>query len=220
LLSSWAKGQQLVGVLRAGYSTFSMQDLKDYQSALSTMQAFQPQVVSSFPGFLDYGADVLFTHPKFFGGVGLGHTSTGGRVSYGDYSGTYTNDLTVHMTYANIQAGIRVFDAGETHFYLAMRSSLYYNKLDVVNKLDLNSTVDNDYRYSMHSINMAFQPFMSVQRNIKKLFLKFDAGYEVHYAGDLTADDNYNLFNGTDKTKITPNGLRLSLGVGYVIRAF
>jgi len=223
LLPTRINAQQLVGAVYAGYGTFSMHDLKGFQKVMMDRQQFDTRVVETFPGYLSYGVDLLYVRNKGFFGGGWGHTSTGGRLSYSDYSGYYNFDQVVHMNVVSLQGGIRIFPNYETCFFLGLKGAVYSNKLDLKEELSIGNQTVAEVT-PMHSTNVACQPFLSAQRTLKRLFLKLDAGYEFHNAGKLTTTDGKNnqIPDGSGKKPATiqPDGLRVSLGVGYVFRSF
>src|SRR5688572_25709865 len=72
----------------AGYATFRMDDLKAVQEEDLSYMPVEGEITNSFPGYLNFGGEVVFYDSTYFVGVLLGHTSTGGRVHYADYSGS------------------------------------------------------------------------------------------------------------------------------------
>ncbi|AYB34084.1 hypothetical protein D4L85_27430 [Chryseolinea soli] len=213
----------MVGTVHAGYATFSMHDLKGFQNVMMGRQQFASRIVETFPGYLSYGVDLLYIRNRGFFGGGWGHTSTGGRLSYSDYSGYYNFDQVVHMNVVSLQGGIRIFPNYGTCFFLGLKGAVYSNKLDLKQELSVGNQTVADAT-PMHSTNVACQPFLSAQRTLKRLFLKLDAGYEFHNAGKLTTTDGKDsqIPDGSGKKPATiqPDGLRVSLGVGYVFRSF
>lgn len=87
--------------LSSGLSTFQMETLKglnqDLNAETSKRLSLNTQITDNFPSFLWYNLSIKtnYSNNYHFGGV-IGLVSTGSRISYADYSGTYSLDNNVY----------------------------------------------------------------------------------------------------------------------------
>lgn len=101
---------QLNGVgFKIGYGSFDMNDIKSIQKdVFNNLQINGAEIVESFPMFFDlslvYQAPITNSMEFKFN---LGFTSTGGRISYSDFSGYYTYDQLANQSY--ISSGLKIY---------------------------------------------------------------------------------------------------------------
>ena len=100
--------QRVDFALNVGYATFKMTDLKQMQKEQLSYMPVDAKITNSFPGYLNYSIDAVFYDSTYFVGVLLGHTSTGGRINYTDYSGSITYDQLVTMNYNGLVAAKKI----------------------------------------------------------------------------------------------------------------
>ena len=222
LVSSFANAQrygQTVEVsINGGYSTFGMSSLKDFQEDILSQMPVQGKVTSSFPGYLNYSFEVVFFDSTYFVGIMIGHTSTGGRIQYTDYSGSITHDQFVKMNYSGFVAAKRIITTKYGNVFLGSNVLAYKNKVDFKsNEIVLNQETTSTSQFE--SLNIALGAFFEIQKRIKKMILKGNLGYEFHLATPLYFNDPENtiMTSSNEEVKVDASGLRFSLGVGYAI---
>ena len=211
-------GQDFVAEVSAGYASFNMVDMKAFQKQEASSAPGNAQIVASFPGYINYGHHFLFSHKKFFAGVGLGHTSTGGKISSRDYSGSYTNEQSVSMTYGDIKCGINIGSVKKVDVYLGMQTALYFNSLKLHSETIIGGQTRRSSSDSYTSESLGFNGFVEAQRKINRLFMKANVGIELNFTNDLTSDGTNDIrFNSSNPATLNPSGVRLNMGVGYVL---
>ena len=93
------KAQDLLFGAGFGGGTFSMSSTKEFNKVISSGLPFKAELTSNFPPYFFLKAEALYSFPKTFAiGVNFTSTSTGARLSYADYSGSYKFD--------NVQNGL------------------------------------------------------------------------------------------------------------------
>jgi hypothetical protein len=121
--------QELVVGASIGYSTFSMGDLKELQNELLNQLPFDGKIVESFPGYLNYSINISLARPTLYYGIVLGRTSTGARISYSDYSGSYSLDQLAQMTYLGGTIAKKVNRNQKIDLYIGGQLLYYLNNL-------------------------------------------------------------------------------------------
>mgnify|MGYP003580715743 CR=1 FL=1 len=205
----------------AGYASFSMKDLKAYQREKLLQFDLPMKVVDEFPPYLNYGANFTVNTKSGLFEAFLGHTSTGGRIHYGDYSGYASEELLAKMTYVGLMAATRLFKVKSVGVYGGIQALHYFNTLKINDTEVLYDSDWNQYNsFSVKSMNIAFAPVIEIQHQVKKFLLKTNISYEMHVCGSLAYDENgdYTLKNASeDDVKLDPSGIRWNLGIGYIL---
>jgi hypothetical protein len=209
-------GQKLVVGGNIGYATFGMGRLKEYQQELKDQYPIRLKDVESFPPYLNYSLNVVLSNSRFYYGLMGGHTSTAGRNSYADYSGSATVDLLVRMNYVGALIATNLTKKENTNIYAGVQSLMYFNKLEVRNTLVLGDDIQAGSQ-NLHSINLAAGAFFELQQKIHQFILKATVGGEVHLAGNVLYDGSkydLTLQNG-DAVTLNASGLRAGIGIAY-----
>lgn len=219
-----AHAQGLLIGLDAGLSTFSMGDLKDFQTEQRNALPVDARIVENFPSYLNYGVNVTMLRKKIFLRNAIGHTSTGGRIYYSDYSGSMAIDMLPRMTYLSFQIGGRVLQNNLCNVFLGGSFFIYKNTLKVEQTLVLSGTGYSGTTATKYtSTNLAIGPLLEGQKKMGRLMAKIQLGYELHLAGRLyySADSNaYLRHSSGDAVVLNADGLRASAGVSYFLAVF
>ena len=94
--------QHWIGSAGLNYGTYSMKSLKEMQKA-EFPSPIPLEIVESFPSRAGFEVSILRSFGNFSLGGFLSKASTGGRVSYADYSGSINHDIVVNNTVLGIQ---------------------------------------------------------------------------------------------------------------------
>jgi len=211
-------GQRVIVTVNAGYATTSQKSLKNYQQEMLSQMPVKGKITNSFPGYLNYSFDIVFFDSTYYAGFMMGHTSTGGRIQYNDYSGSITADQLVKMNYRGILIAKRIIPMKYGGIFLGTELLAYHNKVEL--KYD-EIVLDQKYAYSeqLESLNIAAGFFAIAQKRVEAFFFKASVGYEFHFATELYVDDPENIFTtpSGNTLKVNAEGFRFNLGVGYTL---
>ena len=223
LLATPANAQFFTGTYSAGvsvgYSTFSMRQMKEFQRDLERQYPVDMQILEQFPAYVDYNGAFLIHAGDLRYGLVVGHTSTGARAYYSDYTGHLSSDQIVTMTYVGATVEKSIASAGFADIFLGGQLLGYFNKLKFVEAqkiYDENSMVIERF----NSRCVALQGFLQVQKNINRFQLKLHAGYELHMPAQLlyqNRKDYYLVNSSNEKVRLDASGLRARVGVFYTI---
>lgn len=214
------KGSWSVGV-NVGLATFSMKDLKAYQREKQQAMPFDARVTESFPSFLNYSVSGSYTDSTRFYDIFIGRTSTGGRLSYSDYSGSYTSDLTAQMQYVGGSIGFRVARIGKVNMFTSVQAMLYANELEEETSLVIQGVSTEGEINNYVSLNFGVGPAIDLHRTFKSILVRFQGAYEFHLAGRLIneesdADEQYMVNSKHEEIRLQAGGARVKLGIAYV----
>jgi hypothetical protein len=203
--------------INGGLSTFGMRDLKDLQNDMATFYPVHAKVVEAFPPYYSFSGNLWFDKRTFYGGIIAGHTSTGGRVSYSDYSGSVNSDQLIRIDYGGIFGGKRFTKINHTNFYFGAQLMLHLVEFDFSEKITVGQDQSN-FLASFKSTNFSFGPYLEIRQNIGKFLIRCLIGGEIHSAGELKyqgSDESGFTGHVEDEVKVQADGLRISLGIGY-----
>lgn len=206
-------GQRVIAGLNVGYATFRMSDLKDFQVQIRGSYGVEMRQVETFPGYMNFSGNLLFGFKKFYVGVLAGHTSTGGRLHYSDYSGSMTSDQLVRMNYIGHVIGAKINRGTLYEIFLGGTLLYYKNTLLLEERLQVGNediVMESDYT----SENIATGPFIEVRRNLGRFLLRATAGAELHIPTPLSSSDEQ-LGDSEEGITVQPGGLRINVGVAY-----
>jgi hypothetical protein len=212
-LPKWGLG------LTGGMATFSMSDLKEYQRERINDGIPDAQIVKSFPVYFTGAVHVTYTDGRKFFDVSVGRTSTGGRISYSDYSGKYSHDMTVIMGYTAVSAGLRVANARKIDVFAAGQVLLYSNILKEKASETIYGGSGYKYQHDYVSLNLAIAPSLQLQKRIgSHLMLRQQFSYEFHIASPLLRDGSKEKLTNKsgESIRIQGQGLRINVGIAYM----
>lgn len=201
-----------------GYATFRMNDLKDLQNDQLTYFPVQgAKITNSFPGYMNIGIDAVFYDSTYFVGTMFGHTSTGGRINYTDYSGSITMDQLVKMNYNGLVGALRIASTKAGNIFIGTNLITYFNKVELKSSQSVLGE-SNAQTTKLQSLNIAIGPFVQLHKRLGKFFVKGSVGYEFHIGMDLVKDSGEKYVSSSlEYVKVNADGLRAGIGVGYAV---
>ena len=211
-------GQWGIG-LSGGLASFSMRDLKEYQQE-KEKDDFNARIVKSFPVYFAASFHVTYASSRKFFDLSVGRMSTGGRISYSDYSGEFAHDLIVVMGYCSASAGFRVASPGKVNVFAGGQLLLFSNLMK--EKRSEKIYGGNSWATSQEyvSLNLAAAPAIEFHRRIgKSLLIRQQTSYEVHLPSALLTNDPdpKKLTNRSGMpVKVQAHGFRAKLGFVYL----
>ncbi len=199
-----------------GYGQFKMSDMKAYQNDLNSAAIVPTKTTSSFPAFwiYDWGATYT-THSNVLTGLSFGLGSTGGRVTYSDYSGTLQADQRIQYLSINANLGY-VWKPRKWIISADLRPGFVITGLEL-KTIQQTQGSSTPYSAMFGSVNIALQPTVTMTKRWGHFSLQAYAGYNQTIArGRLVfIDDNKTYLVDNNNQPITADwsGLRAGAGV-------
>lgn len=202
-----------------GYAGYGMSSLRKFQNGLENQFVLKPKNVNSFPSFWSFeGAYTHFYKSNYFIGGQLWYGSTGGRLSYSDYSGEQLSDQKI----GNISVGFnfgKLFKLEKSfEFQLGVKPFLSFSSLNLIFENRLGNSVDNE-SFSFRSLNFSLEPNLTLVKHIGSIGIQVTSGYNVAVSnGKLYLNDSQDAFLlNQENEEVTADwsGFRLAFGVGY-----
>jgi len=224
ILLSFGVHAQLRISTSIGYGTYFMNDMRDWQKEVKKGLPVDAEEVSTFPGYLNFESSVTYdSKRKFFIGAIIGFGSTGGRLSYSDYSGSLTLDQLLKYYSLNISIGSKKEIISKKYlFSFDFRPGIILTELVSETKTKLGVESLNQ-SYEFKSINWSVQPTVCLTRRINSFGLHAFVGYNLSVKrGKLKLKENKNFYllnsDGSD-AHAQWGGVRLGLGLTYFFKA-
>lgn len=199
------------------YGTFSMESMKSLQQEIqsSPLNQYTLKAVATFPPYFGWSGGVLLSRSeKTTYGIGIDFNSTGGRLSYGDYSGYVIVDQILTAYSIGILGKFRVNKSTVWPLYIGMQASWVFSDLEFTSEGALGTNPPSIESTELSSSNIGFRASVGIQRNLPGgLFAFAQVGYEVQYHMNLKTSSG-----GETSLKAEWNGLRGLIGIGYTFR--
>jgi len=202
-----------------GYGAYEMQALNNLQQYLIEYYRWGDIVMKqteSFPPYYFYKLCLTY-HPagQIKWGICGDYASTGGRVTYSDYSGKHTADQIVHR-YAyglHVEYEYSLSQLLSLQFYVD--PLLVFSNLELKERLQIfNETQSESNTFISTSIGL--MPGVALQFKQGKFFARLSTGYELDTSVTLHREDKGDALRIPTKGEIDADwsGWRLSLGIG------
>ncbi len=199
-----------------GYGAYmQMGDIRKLlESKLQTTILTLPnaKIVANFPNYFTHTFGLNYVHKREEFGFQITRMSAGGKIAYSDYSGKYTNKLTL--------SGVRIatryrYDYMDFVFKGKQKLVLFWELSPGVIVSSLKHSIYSEYPnqtitesgdadYSSTAFSLL--PQIGVRTNYGRFGFHALAGYDLEFGGKL--DNGYN-------TKISWMGLRAGIGFSY-----
>jgi hypothetical protein len=200
-----------------GYGTYSMSSMKDLQSFIKQETEIGLEIVESFPAYLNYSAGYGFGHGKNMYGSIIRFASTGGRLSYSDYSGSYNNDQLLRLFSFGLNYKRLIFDK---KIRVNFSASIFYNYTSLMLKSSLiiyDEELNEEEQFYAHGLSVL--PTMQLEYGIfSTVSILLDLGVEFDPLNQtFRLKDNKDAIIEIPSGEVKPEwkGGRVSLGIKY-----
>ncbi|MBX2957959.1 MAG: hypothetical protein KF846_17465 [Cyclobacteriaceae bacterium] len=193
--------------------------MKDYQDYLQEELLFDATITERFPPFFIYGFNVKRSAEKIVAGIEFLHGSTGGRLYYQDYSGTYVADQLISLNSIGLTCEWYFYSKETLHLYGGLKILGILHGLKIQNSLELINFPRIEENADFYSFNLGLQPFLTLKKEIKKVFFEASIGYELQSKADTKyKEDKESFLSGRDGTPVylQSTGLRACMGIGLI----
>lgn len=216
-------GQDISWSINAVYGSYQMKSMKDFQEELyndvvsSINVPFK--ITDNFPGFIGYeiSAEKQLDN-KLFVGFKLAMMSTGGRISYADYSGKYSIDNKLQNYEGRGVIGTTVHKSKKLLLNISGHLGISLTNHELSSSLKLFNQTTQDYSYKFSSLNLVLAAGSELRYFVlKKIFINVQARYDVHLSGKLNYKENSNAYlqnNEGNAVKSDWSGVRGGVGIG------
>ena len=223
LASLYVRSQDLSFDLQAGYGTYSLKSLKEYQLVMKDLVYLADvKATERFPGYIYYSGSVrLRLNGRNTLGIDGAYLTTGARNNVADYSGEYSFDMILNGYRFGLQYQFVAFKKGKFEIYSQLKAGVILSALRLESLLDLYIMDPFTSHKFFRCINLYCEPSAGTRYKIMNgLSAGLALGYQLDSNGKLheKVDKKKFLLKGYDDyTYVNWSGLRVSLGLTYDI---
>lgn len=200
-----------------GVGSYLMRDMKGLQQTILKNTAFNAKITNRFPVYFNYSMKYLFasdTEGRL--GIVAEFGSTGGRVAYADYSGSYREDQLVQ--YRRIGAVMEHYQPlrNGLAILLGLEGSLLHSKL--IHEGEVKLTRGDYYfqSYTFYSWGAAIQPYLSFEKKAGPVKLGLQAGATMNISKTFHLEESRRAFlvnPDRNNEQVSPDWTGLRLGI-------
>ncbi len=218
LISLTSTAQVSVGI-SSGLAHYQVKELRDLQQLASTSFPVPVQITDNFPDYWFYEVHLKKQFKKLDAGVQVGYGSTGGRISYADYSGSYTSDQLLQCYSMLASIGYRHSLPIENWTVSAsLHTGILFGRMKLEDQLIIGDLTYNESDTYVNT-NAVVEPHIEVAKALRSFELFFNAGYQLTLKGGkvkLKSDKEQTLTNSEgDPLQLRFDGYRIGLGIRY-----
>lgn len=198
------------------YGTFSMNSMKALQNDISIASDSLLKAVTTFPSYYGFSASLLWTqNEKASIGIAIDFNSTGGRLSYSDYSGYLLVDQVLTAFSIGAVGEYKLNKSARWPISAGIQVSWVSSTVEITRESAIGNSPPSSDAQVLSSTNIGVRPHVLIQRNLPAgLYAFVQAGYELQYHKQLET-------SGGGKTNLTAewDGFRALVGVGFRFRS-
>lgn len=194
--------------ISVGFNNFQMNSLKILNSELNQQASdnykINTKIVDDYPPFWGYSLAYKSKVFKYFNfGAIVGLTSTGSRINYTDYSGSYSLDNKVHcLNYGLVLDVVANLD-DNVDFNLGFEGGLLHSFLNTKESLTIgNESQSNQYDFDAASyyLNVNLKLYHQIHESFK---IGFNLGFLIDF------NDYYKLTTNNNRVLVFPSNNQL-----------
>jgi len=207
---------QVMITYHAGYGSYKMKSMAEFQQYIFDDRALPGQIVSQFPGYLNHRLYFgIQQHPNYM--VYLGYLTTGGRISLSDYSGKWNFDMLVNGFQGGFHGELPFLRINKVEFSGNLDLGITFSKLELKEYIKL---FEEELEQTDHftAIGFSLQPWLSV---CYKIFPKVDLGCYWGYEQNVSQPFKAGISKaqlGVSRDNLTSpdwSGIRTGIQIGY-----
>lgn len=209
---------QLHASFSTGIAGFDMKDMKKHQLEIKAQFPTDVRIVESFPAYWFYKGSLSgeITNALRLGGA-VGLTSTGGRLSYRDYSGEIECDQSTTAWMAAVQSELLLNPDGKLPISFAFETGAAFGRYNVDIAVELNNTRESE-AISFRSTNIFVEPGMRAYKSIAgPLSASLNAAYHFTlFKSRQSLAENSELFlldDSGNQVRLDWSGVRIGIGL-------
>ncbi len=217
LALTFSVGTAQKGYLGLGitYNYYSLEDLKNFQNKILNQLPVSGKITYNFPshvGFKGYYSNEFYNQKILFF---AGFNSTGGSVSYSDYSGRILINQILDIYSFGGQIEFPLYEKNNFSLSLAPKGLIALTTLKFKQLVEIYPGIQEE-KYKLNSSTLGLGFGFIASKEIR--FIKFivEAGYDYFLPSDIYLHSDKNLFlvnSNNEKVKCELSGFRTSLGV-------
>lgn len=215
LLSHIANAQFIRLSYGSGVGTYSMKPLKELSRYSIQNLPFAAKVTDNFPVTMCHEVTLSLSVRRFGIGFSYDYNTTGSRISYKDYSGQYTDDLSLEAHLPSLFINYITIQYHKLDVEIQARAGFIATNINsnTLVKIDEESTENHLYVTSNSwfvnpGVGVVYKPFSIINFGL-------NAGYLYDFEGEIKKDNELKFINPESKKTVKTNwsGLRVNISL-------
>jgi len=203
------------------YGTYDHTNIKLFQEELNKVTGLPTQITDSYPDFYGYRLLLGVLKEKVANNFYFDYRSTGGKISYADYSGKYGIETLLQAYTLGYEYDYGFIRSKYFSSFLVLRLSGMYNDFSFNEYLTVNEFSENE-TYFFDSFGASAGAGLKFSFDLKKIIISTSVSYENNISLYLTwKEDSKVQFRNLDNKPVDVNwtGMRvgMSLGIPFVM---
>ncbi|HEV8513625.1 MAG TPA: hypothetical protein VGQ59_10120 [Cyclobacteriaceae bacterium] len=206
-------------VFRTGVGTYSMKTEKTFRNEFLSSVNLPLRVTDDFPPYFTFGVSAVGKISSNSAvGISFDYMSTGGRLSYKDYSGYALLDQNLIGTQYGVLFQTKVNRSQDWSLLVTFNASLIHSVLSLTDALSIGTSLQSESE-KLTSNSYGLRPGIMAQKKIRRWVFQAGLGYEFQTSEALKTSNNKYLFSPLSRIETTADwsGVRLSIGAGILL---
>jgi hypothetical protein len=199
-----------------GLCNSTMTDLKELQNSRLSSLEIPAKITENFPATIQFLGEFKVRFNKLYTGLQYSYSSTGSRISYGDYSGMLNLDIicTSHQIGPTITYSL--YNWSRLYFNLYLYTPLINTKVTFKDNIRIYDEESTD-KLHVYSTSISIMPGAEINYKISKLSIILRTGYLIDtnpYLHEKNKTDSYLINQKNEKISTDWNGYIIDLVLG------
>jgi hypothetical protein len=201
----------------ATYNSHSLTEVKEFFNEFKYDLPVSGKTMDNFPPVV--GVKLVYTNQfrSINFNLNVGYNSTGGRISYADYSGKINIDMVANVFPAGIQINIPMYSKNKFSLFLSPGLSAAFIRFKVKSEFQLYDQTEKD-KIILQSRALGGGIGFTIEKRIKFLAIRAEIAADYFVPAKITSPENEGAFvtdNGGKKVLCQIGGLRSGIGILY-----
>lgn len=201
----------------SGLGTYSMNTIKGLNQYAIQKLPFPAKVTDNFPATFYHEVTLALSIERFGVGFSYGYNTTGSRTSYKDYSGQYTDDLSLAADLPSLFINFIAIRRKVLDVELQTKAGAILTNINNKTSVKVGEELTVDELY-VTSDSWFVSPLVSfVYKPLRIVNIGFNAGYLYDFEGEIKKDGDMKFVNPESKKAIKTNWSGLRVGFSLMV---
>jgi hypothetical protein len=204
------------------YHKYSLGNFKNFRDEIVNALPVSGKITENFPAYIGFKGSYSNTFRNYKFSVFFGYNSTGGRISYSDYSGKLLIDQVLDIYSTGIQLYIPLYQKNNYFLYVAPKSSIAFTTIKFAQIVEINSEVQKENE-KLKSTSIGFGIELSLSKKIKFIEIVAECGFDYYIPSEIYLygnKDSYLVDMHNNKVKCELEGWRTGIGLRFDLDDF
>ena len=201
------------------YGGYNMEEVKEFQEGIKSNYAVDPETMSNFPAHIGFDGRIGYTIARFRIFVFGSFNSSGSRLSYQDYSGSFEYNQLAKFKQIGAGSEFRLNANPDSPWapFVSMQTGIGKTDFNVNGRTEVAGQTLGEDNLDFVSSHLSINPSIGIRRKIlDHFFVSSSVGYFIDIANPLQykEDRDLNLLDDNyDAISVNWSGFRIALSL-------